>query len=308
MKKECFICKNSKIEFLLKKDSYNLWHCRKCKLNFIHPQPTEKELQKVYSLKGGYSHSDKGFDKENISSTKNSRVEFLVKNNKKKVLDVGCASGAFVYAAKLAKLNPIGIDLDKDSIQFGIKEGLALRHGTLHDMKFKKNSFDAINLSHVLEHVKDPENLIKECFSVLNKRGILMVSLPNTNAFSPSATRWVYEKTGIMWAHPTPPHHLFDFSDKNLTKLLKKNKFDVKKIEYSQTPVMYSIYHTGYFNELRKNMTGVSKKEVLGGLIKSFNMKIFKQAVVSFIYGFVFIVEKLFDKKGNRMTIYCTKG
>lgn len=308
MKKECFICKNLDIKFLLKKDGYNLWHCEKCKLNFIYPQPTEKKLQKIYSLNGGYSHSDKGFDKKKVSSTYNPRVEFLVKNNKKKVLDVGCASGSFVYSAKLAGLNPIGIDLDPDSIKFGQREGLNLRHSRLGNMKFKKNSFDAINLGDIIEHIKDPKEFLKECLKILKKDGILMVSTPNTNSFFPKATKWLYDKLRIMWSHPTPPYHLFDFSDKNLIVLLEKNNLEIKKITYSKIPFGYSIYHTGYFDELRKNMVGTSKKDILRGVMKSFNLKILKQLMVSFIYGVVFCIDRLFERKGDQMIVYVIKG
>jgi 2-polyprenyl-3-methyl-5-hydroxy-6-metoxy-1,4-benzoquinol methylase len=307
MEKKCFICEKSNIDFLLRKDGYNLWHCEKCKLNFIYPQPTEKELQKIYSLEGGYSHSNKGFEKKKKSSINDHRIDFLVKNNKKKVLDVGCASGSFVYSAKLAKLIPTGIDMDKDSIKFGIKEGLDLRHGKLHDIKFKNGEFDAIILGNIFEHVNDPKNFLYECLRILKKNGTLIISTPNTNSYFPKVTKWVYEKFGIMWSHSTPPYHLFDFSDKNLTTLLKNNNLKINKIFYSQMSLKYSIYHTGYFNELRKNMNGISEKDILSGLTKSFNVKILKQVVISFIYGSIFIINKLLDGKGDRMVIYCTK-
>lgn len=307
MGKECFICKDSKVKFLLKKDGYNLWHCEKCGLNFIHPQPTEKELQKVYSLEGGYSHSSKRFDKKKISSTKNPKIEFLLRNDKKKVLDVGCASGSFVYVCKLAKLSPRGIDLDKDSIKFGQKEGLDLRHGRLEEMGFKKNSFDAINLGDIIEHVKYPESFLKECFRILKKNGIIIISTPNTNSLFPKMTKCVYEKFGLMWSHPTPPYHLFDFSDKNLILLLKKNGLKIERITYFKISLSYSVYHTGYFSELRENMDGISRKDILKGLIKSLSFKIFEQVVVTFIYGILFITDRLFEKKGDQMIIYCVK-
>lgn len=307
MKKQCFICKDSKISFLLKKDGYNLWHCEKCKLNFIHPQPTEKELERVYSLSGGYSHSDKGFDKNGVSPGINKKIDFFVKNNKKKVLDVGCASGSFVYFAKEAGLNPIGIDLDPDSIKFGQKEGLDLRNGTLKSMKFKKESFDGIHLGDIIEHIKDPESFLKECLRILKKDGTIIISTPNTNSFFPKATKWLYKKLKIMWSHPTPPYHLFDFSDKNLIKLLKNNNLEIKNISYSKIPLMYSIYHTGYFDNLRSNMNGNSKKEAFKGILKSLNFRVFQQLIVTFIYGIMFVVDTLIEKRGDQMIIYVVK-
>jgi len=261
----------------------------------------------VYSLDGGYSHSDKGFDKNIVSPRDKRRIDFLIKNNKYKVLDVGCASGSFVYSAKISGLDPVGIDLDKDSIKFGIKEGLDLRHGLLHDMKFEKESFDAVNLGNVIEHVKDPENLVLECIRILKKNGVLMVSTSNTNSYIARTTKWMYDKFGIMWSHPAPPYHLFDFSDKNLIKLLRENGVNMDKIIYSETPLNYLIYHTGYFDNIRKNMKGFSKKDILKGLIKSLSLNIPKQMVVALVYETIFAISKLFEKRGDWMIIYGVK-
>jgi 2-polyprenyl-3-methyl-5-hydroxy-6-metoxy-1,4-benzoquinol methylase len=307
MGKKCFVCKNSKFDYLLKKEGFDLWSCEVCGLNLVYPQPTEKELQKTYSLEGGYSHSSKGFDQDKVLYGKNPRIEFLAKNKKKKILDVGCASGLFVYACKLAKLSPVGIDLDKDSIRFGQNKGLDLRQGRLVDFKFKANSFDAINLGDIIEHVKDPIGLLLECVRILKKGGVLIVSTPNTNSLFPKMTRWIYKKFGIMWSHPTPPYHLCDFSDENLIKLLEKNSLEIRKISYSKIPLMYSIYHTGYFDELRKNMEGHSKKDIFKGLLKSLKWKIFKQLFIVFIYGVIFCIDRFFEKKGDQMVVYTIK-
>ncbi|MCD4771248.1 class I SAM-dependent methyltransferase [archaeon] len=307
MKKKCFICKNSKVGFLLRKNGYDLWHCEKCKLNFIYPQPTDKELQKVYSLDGGYSHSSKGFDGDAVSAEYEKRIDFFVENGVKRVLDVGCASGAFVYSVKRRGLDVVGIDLDKDSIKFGKKKGLDLRYGGLEDMGFKAGSFDAVNLGDIIEHVKAPERFLGECLRVLKGNGVLVVSTPNTNSLFPKMTKWVYDKFGLMWSHPAPPYHLFDFSDENLVRFLKKNGVEVLGVSYSRIPLMYSIYHTGYFDEMRGKMRRVSFGGIFGALTKSFGRDIFQQVMVSFIYVVLFYIDKLFEKKGDQMIIYAVK-
>lgn len=307
MKKKCFICKNSNVKFLLKKGGCDLWHCGKCGLNFVYPQPTEKELQKVYSLDGGYSHSSKGFDRDVVSTGYEERIDFFVKNNVKRVLDVGCASGAFVYSVKRRGLDVIGVDLDRDSIKFGKGLDLNLRHGRLEDMKFRDGEFDAINLGDIIEHVKNPEAFLGECLRVLGKGGILVISTPNTNSLFPKMTRWVYERFGLMWSHPTPPYHLFDFSDENLVRFLEGKGIEILKVSYSRISLMYSIYHTGYFDEIRKRMKGTSKWDVLRGLFKSVDFGIFRQVMVSFIYGGVFVLDRLFGK-GDQMVVWGRKN
>ncbi len=44
---------------------------------------------------------------------------------------------------------------------------------------FKKNYFDRIIISHVLEHIPDPEQYLSQIFSKLKRNGILSIALPN---------------------------------------------------------------------------------------------------------------------------------
>ena len=196
--------------------------------------------------------------------------------------------------------------MDKDSIKFGKGLGLDLRQGRLEDFKFKTGSFDAVNLGDIIEHVKDPEGFLKECLRVLKKNGVLFVSTPNTNSLFPKITRWIYERLGIMWSHPTPPYHLFDFSDENLRRVLERNNVKVLGVDYSRISLMYSIYHTGYFDEMRKGMKGTSKGEVLMGVLKSFDVGVFRQIFVGLVYSFVFVLSGLFGK-GDQVIVWGRK-
>ena len=52
-----------------------------------------------------------------------------------------------------------------------------------NSIPFKKNSFDRIIISHVLEHIPNPENYLSQMFSLLRKGGILSIALPNDPGF-----------------------------------------------------------------------------------------------------------------------------
>jgi SAM-dependent methyltransferase len=170
-----------------------------------------------------------------------------------------------------------------------------------------KSKIDSINLGDILEHVKAPGEFLDECLRVLSPGGILLISTPNTNSLFPKITRFFYDKFGIMWSHPTPPYHLFDFSDKNLEIFLKGRNVEILDIQYSRIPFMYSIYHTGYFDEIRKKMEGHSKGQVLKGIWSSIGFGIFRQIAVTFIYGFAFAVAKM-GRKGDHMILIGRKN
>ncbi|MGA9977914.1 MAG: methyltransferase domain-containing protein [Candidatus Sulfotelmatobacter sp.] len=100
-----------------------------------------------------------------------------------RVLDVGCGNGSFI-AIPLARcgFDVTGIDFHRPSIERA--RGLA---SALPNSRFLQTTvtglvaplFDVIILSEVLEHVSDPETLLRNSLTHLKPQGIMLVTLPN---------------------------------------------------------------------------------------------------------------------------------
>lgn len=95
------------------------------------------------------------------------------------VLDVGCGYGSLLSVAINKGANVSGVDIDLDSIKRA-KRYLKGKKCQLIKVKdenlpFADNSFDAIFLFDVIEHVKDPKTTIKECYRVLKPKGLLYI-------------------------------------------------------------------------------------------------------------------------------------
>lgn len=97
---------------------------------------------------------------------------------KGKILDIGCSTGNFVA---LDKQNIIGIDVDKDSIEVAKKRGLNCIEMDIDGkiIKFNDNSFEAINMQSVLEHLDHPLETLKEIYRVLKPNGKLVIAVPD---------------------------------------------------------------------------------------------------------------------------------
>ena len=97
----------------------------------------------------------------------------------KKILDAGCGYGEFI------KTNPYGIEIQGiDAMKEGIKklkaEGYNVKYADLRErLPFKDSEFDTITCFHVLEHLYDPDNMLKEFKRVLKKDGVLLIAVPN---------------------------------------------------------------------------------------------------------------------------------
>ena len=73
-------------------------------------------------------------------------------------------------------------------------------------------------LSHVIEHVSDPEGLLVECHRILKKGGVLSVVTPNIESIG---SRYF----GRSWLHLDPPRHLVIFNCRTLCSLSVKAGF-----------------------------------------------------------------------------------
>jgi SAM-dependent methyltransferase len=81
--------------------------------------------------------------------------------------------------------------------------GLNVRQGLLQEMDYPADSFDAITLFEVLEHVREPLPLLRECYRVLAPRGLVVIGTGNTASWTAVAmkSRWEYLDIGRHGGH-----------------------------------------------------------------------------------------------------------
>ncbi len=101
---------------------------------------------------------------------------------KGKVLDIGCGRGSMCQAIKLYRpdLEVIGCDISKRSLNFARKniKNVKFVYGNVEKLPFPDESFDAVTMFDVLEHVSDPKKALSEIRRVLKKGGVFHMSCP----------------------------------------------------------------------------------------------------------------------------------
>jgi SAM-dependent methyltransferase len=83
----------------------------------------------------------------------------------------------------------------------------------LHDIPKDDNTYDAVVLTQVLEHVPDPEAILSEIYRVLKPDGKLLLSVPLNGPLH-----------GEPW-------HYFQFTHYGLNQLAQKTRFHITEIE-----------------------------------------------------------------------------
>ena len=111
-----------------------------------------------------------------------------------RVLDIGCSRGQFVAAAAEAGFMAEGVEPAARIAAAAREAGLNVHTGFLHDVAFPEGSFDAVTLFEVLEHLKEPLTLMRECRRILKPGGVLCASTGNTQSWTVAAMggRWDY--------------------------------------------------------------------------------------------------------------------
>jgi SAM-dependent methyltransferase len=112
-----------------------------------------------------------------------------------------------------------GIDFDEAAVRAaGRFPGLDVRLGDLSSHNFPADHFDAITLSDVIEHLPNPEQVIRECLRILRPGGRIVISTPNIDSFG-------HRVFGRHWRGLEPPRHLFLYSASALGKIARRSGF-----------------------------------------------------------------------------------
>lgn len=105
------------------------------------------------------------------------------------VLDIasGEGYGSAMLAATAAKVS--GVDVDPQAVstanlRYGQKDRLTFHVGRAQEIPFPDDSFDAVTSFETIEHIEDPEALIREIRRVLKPKGFAIISTPNKSVYN----------------------------------------------------------------------------------------------------------------------------
>jgi SAM-dependent methyltransferase len=122
------------------------------------------------------------------------------------MLDIGCGSGVTLRLLRGAGWEAIGQELDSAAADQARRySGCKVHVGAVEDLVAEAESFDAITMSHVIEHVTDPVGLLRACRRLLKPGGRVVAVTPNIDSLG----HHVY---AMDWRGLEPPRHLQLFS------------------------------------------------------------------------------------------------
>lgn len=146
----------------------------------------------------------------------------------KRLLDVGCAYGWFLKAAREAGMLPAGLEPDPGIAAAASAEGLPVWVGYFPDAVPPGETFDVIVFNDVLEHIFDLDGVLSACRRLLRPGGLLVVSAPDSRGtlFRASQALARLGSRGLLhrlWQKGYPSPHLSYFGADSLTHLMQKH-------------------------------------------------------------------------------------
>lgn len=142
-----------------------------------------------------------------------------------KILDVGCASGWFIsqISKRFSKTKCFGLDIYDKAIVYAKERypHIEFKIADAHRIPYKRETFDVVVCTEVLEHVDDPEVVFLEIKRVLKKRGRVIVELDSGSLLF-SMVWYLWRKfNGKVWNDS----HVHSFNVRKLEQLSKKCGF-----------------------------------------------------------------------------------
>ncbi len=270
----CPVCKSELIQqqfsakdHTVSQDNFFNWHCNACTARFTQDVPEQEAIGTYYASDKYISHSDtkKGIINSLYHMVRKRTLgakRRLVINEtgmlKGEILDIGCGTGAFLDTMHKAGWNINGLEPDADARTKAadLYQIQPQEPGKLFELQ--PASFNAITLWHVLEHVHELHDYMKQMATILAQNGKLFIAVPNYT----SKDADMYKE---HWAAYDVPRHLYHFSPQSMEILLSMHGLKLIAIK----PMWFDSFYVSMLSEQYKNGKGNMFKAVFIGLLSN---------------------------------------
>lgn len=209
------------------KEYKDVYQCDECSLYFID-SPTDEEINSLYKNEYHNNIKNKLFEtaKSKMRYARSlSQFNFIKQTidlKNKDICEIGAFDGLLLSLFKKNNNNVFGYELNDDARVYAKKKyDIDLKENFLES----KSKYDIIILSHVIEHFREPKEILIKIKSMLKENGFIYIEVPN----SPMPNECSYN----MLMRYLNTEHIVNFNMDNLIKFVESVDLKIVRSEYN---------------------------------------------------------------------------
>ena len=196
--------------------------CNKCGMLRTDPIFRDSDYSDFYKyhyreLHSGLVEASNDFFEEQIKRGKQLRK--LISNHTdligKTIIEVGTGAGGLLQGVVGDDADGIGCDFGFSYLKFAQSKSLRVFQGSISSVS--DDSADVLIYSHVLEHIANPKNEIREMFRVLKDNGLAVIVVPGVYS--------IHRHYGGRLSQYLQSAHLHHYTRQHLRKLMEDGGF-----------------------------------------------------------------------------------
>lgn len=230
-KVNCPGCKHDKPKKAFEKEGFNYDECINCGSLYLNPRPTEQQLNEFYEQGISGDVWAKKFYPATAEKRRptiiRERVEYITSLNNNSdfnLVDIGCGYGIFLEELNKKYVNAklLGVEPGKSLADVCKTRSLNVIEGFAKDIVNTHNEFfDIATCFELIEHLHDPQTLIKEIYELLKPGGKVWMTGLGADGFD---VQVLYGKHKNIY----PPAHINILSNKGILALMERSGYQVE--------------------------------------------------------------------------------
>ena len=249
----CPICGDQQPTLRYKITRFEVLRCNSCTQIYLYPLLSPEEIREMFSklytsgegsvpeLKDYYGFCYDDAPTNPLVQLYETWLDSLEAHLEPgRLLDVGCGTGLFLSVARRRGWEPFGIDDSVEATQYARDHfGLDVWTGDFADFQAEDRRFDAITGWDIIEHARQPLEVLEAMHSCLSPTGVVGLSTPNQRNILDVLAGTFYRLTGgrattALEKFYIEQHFLY-FTPKTLQASLERSGFEVEEMRREVT-------------------------------------------------------------------------
>ncbi len=293
MNTTCPFCQKQSDKLSMELGDYSIFKCVECCIEFNTHFPPKGTVEETFTGDYYQDVQKSAFDPQIDNYTNDPSYDAFVAglqqleqasnaalpdDGSKKILDIGSALGTFLKIAKDRGWEVNGVELSEFGVEYSRKKyGFEIHHGDVTTSNLSAQSFDAITMWDVIEHVEAPVANVQKAIELLKPNGMLLITSDSYDCIMAVVGRLLYKLSLGKFTYPVRrlfiPHNKSYFTPKGMESLFsrlnleivyfKRMEYPLEKIETSflEKQALRIFYGLGELFNMQSQFTYVLRKK-----------------------------------------------